>query len=327
MTSARHVYSAFGLVVRSNGPLPGLAVAGGEARGRPLEVRFAEPPAGPQRPPDHAPAAEVGLERVWRLEGGERLLHYVDPSDGAGWSMRVTAEAIEVAHHHRFAPAQMAPVISTSGLAVALQLNGVPLLHAAAVAVEGRAVLLLAPSGTGKSTTAAAFVAGGYPLLSDDVSALTVDGEGFLVQSGPARLRVLPATARAVGWDPSRLERVFDTELMSDKRAVELSAAAGTYRGGAAPLAAIYVLGRRGEAVGVGALTPREALPVLGANVFRRSALDRAQLAALLGPLARVACTVPIRRVVAVNDLARVGELAEAIAADVSSLRRPAPAR
>ena len=51
-------------------------------------------------------------------------------------------------------------------------------LHASAVRVNGRAVVFCGTSGAGKSTLAAALAQRGYPLVTDDVCTLTVDGSG-----------------------------------------------------------------------------------------------------------------------------------------------------
>ncbi|HEX2087344.1 MAG TPA: hypothetical protein VHF89_16800 [Solirubrobacteraceae bacterium] len=321
-----HAYSAFGVAVRSNRPLSGLApLRGGATRGG-IAVDFVEPPRDAHPAPGGAPVSGTPVERVWALPDGGRLLRYVHPVDGRAWSMRVSAERIEVARDPSFDPAQLAPIVETAGLATALQLGGGLLLHAAAIAVDDGAVLVAGSSGAGKSTTAAAFVARSHRLLSDDLAAI---GPDLVVHPGPARLRVTPGGARAVGWDPARLPRLFDAEFIEDKRAVALSAAEGTYCDTGRPLAAIYVLARRpgGGAPAVAALPAREALPLLGASVYRVLSLGRAQHAALFPALARLASAVAVRRVVAGDDVSRVGDVAAAIAADVSSLRRPAPAR
>jgi hypothetical protein len=51
-------------------------------------------------------------------------------------------------------------------------------LHASSVRVNGKAVLFCGNSGAGKSTLAAALAQRGYPLVTDDVCTVTIDGSG-----------------------------------------------------------------------------------------------------------------------------------------------------
>ncbi|MBS0314498.1 MAG: hypothetical protein JSS05_09965 [Proteobacteria bacterium] len=73
----------------------------------------------------------------------------------------------------------------------ALTCWGMPMLHAACVVVDGRAVLLSGPSSAGKSTLAAGFLRRGDAVLSDDVIRVERDGAGFVAYPsyGGARLR------------------------------------------------------------------------------------------------------------------------------------------
>lgn len=61
-------------------------------------------------------------------------------------------------------------------------------LHATSVAREGRAVLLLGPSGSGKSDLALRLFDQGFRLVSDDRTLISRDGER-LIASAPATIR------------------------------------------------------------------------------------------------------------------------------------------
>jgi hypothetical protein len=71
-------------------------------------------------------------------------------------------------------------------------------VHAAAVAHRGHALLLAAPSGTGKSTLAYACHAHGLDLLSDDHVRVQLDPSPR-VWGWPARVRLLVETAKRMG--------------------------------------------------------------------------------------------------------------------------------
>jgi hypothetical protein len=64
-------------------------------------------------------------------------------------------------------------------------------LHAAAIEIEGAAVILAAPTASGKTTLAAAAVSSGLRLLSEDVTCIR-PGPVPSVIPGPAMLRVRP---------------------------------------------------------------------------------------------------------------------------------------
>lgn len=89
-------------------------------------------------------------------------------------------------------------------LSTALTLRGEEPLHATVLEIDGRAFGLLGPSGTGKSTLAAALIARGAGLITDDMLRLTFDrGQGF-AHYGPHRLKLLDDAAqrlmpRAIG--------------------------------------------------------------------------------------------------------------------------------
>lgn len=96
-------------------------------------------------------------------------------------------------------------------------------LHAAAVEVDGRALLLAAPGKHGKTTLAGAFLRSGYRLLSEDVSCCRVDPD-VLVIPGPAALRVrrdvyatldLPGTYITTE-EPFRVHLAIDPSLRGD---------------------------------------------------------------------------------------------------------------
>ena len=62
-------------------------------------------------------------------------------------------------------------------------------LHASTVAVNGRALLITGPSGSGKSGLALELLALGAALIADDRTILTASGEGPPLASCPATIR------------------------------------------------------------------------------------------------------------------------------------------
>ncbi len=81
-------------------------------------------------------------------------------------------------------------------------------LHASAVDIGGRALLLSGHSGAGKSTLAAAFAARGYRLLGDDLCALAFDGvEAPLVCPAFPRVKLWRDSAEQLEIATQGLER------------------------------------------------------------------------------------------------------------------------
>lgn len=65
---------------------------------------------------------------------------------------------------------------------LALSCQGLLVLHAGAVEVDGRAILFAGASGVGKSTLVQAFVRSGYRFLTDDCATFSSDGSLPAVQ-------------------------------------------------------------------------------------------------------------------------------------------------
>jgi hypothetical protein len=104
-------------------------------------------------------------------------------------------------------------------------------LHAAAVDVDGSAILLAAPGRSGKTTLACAFLQAGYRVLAEDLSCCRPASPPLLLP-GPAMLRVrrdtyehleLPGTQQ-VAEDPDRLVLALGQHLMGDGRALPIRA-------------------------------------------------------------------------------------------------------
>lgn len=128
---------------------------------------------------------ELGV--VARLYGGGRIFTFW--ADAVGWFRIAPFDGtIEV------------PDRDTDALRREVQLWGVPTmlaftrrgdlsLHAAAIDIDGAAVLVAAPGRFGKTTLSVAFHEAGHRLLSEDISRLQLDPEP-LVMPGPAIVRM-----------------------------------------------------------------------------------------------------------------------------------------
>lgn len=148
-----------------------------------------------------------------------------------------------------------------------LHQRGILPLHCNAFACEDSAILLCGDSGAGKSTLAAWFEARGYPLLTDDVCAVTFTSEGCAIgHPGIPRLRLwsdalvamerLCQTASPVPWAQGK----FELEMASARATKPL------------PIAAIYHLceNRTGTVFSITPLNRLNAADAITSIIYRR---------------------------------------------------------
>lgn len=140
--------------------------------------------------------------------------------EGAGWFViDPIARRIEIPPHGGDAVRREERLWGIPVLLCFLARGELP-LHAAAIEVEGGAILVSGQSRAGKTTLAAAFARRGYRVLSEDLSCIRLAGQTSVLP-GPAMLRlrldaaarVRIPTARAVATDADRVHLALDKEL------------------------------------------------------------------------------------------------------------------
>lgn len=164
---------------------------------------------------------------AWRsaADGSYRLRHWdglvcTVSADGQRIAMTVPDLSAVAPQARRWAPDPEAFLAGT-GLALSWRLRGELCLHAAAVNVDGRAVLLAGPSGAGKSTIAAALALRGYRVIADDLVVVSSGGDVREVQPGRPRLRLRPHAValvedfagRSLPWTTSPCGAYVDLNL------------------------------------------------------------------------------------------------------------------
>ena len=138
-------------------------------------------------------------------------------------------------------------------LTVLLYQRGMLVLHGSAVRIGDRAVGVIAPSGTGKSSTAAALYDKGYELLSDDAIALEFRDGQYYVHPGYPRLKISNEVATQLDCGEEFLvERHPECSEVSFDATHQFVEAP-------LPLQQIYVL-RAGDALDVEPLSQRDAV-------------------------------------------------------------------
>jgi hypothetical protein len=167
-------------------------------------------------------------------------------------------------------------------LPLAAVLQGVEVLHASAVVLDGRAIAFVGASHAGKTTLAMALVRAGAALLCDDVLAVEPTEHGVLAHPGPAVVNLRHAAADALGAPDPRA-----TELGADEEARRVLV---PMEGAAAPLRALYVLDRdAGHARPVVAPPAGGVAPLLLASSFNFIVMTPERLRRQLDVCARLA--------------------------------------
>lgn len=220
----------------------------------------------------------------------------------------------------------LGPVLGT-----ALQLQGVTLLHASCVAIDGHAVAFCARSGMGKSTLAASFARAGTPLVSDDVLPLEFQDDtapggkasGGTVQASPyvPRIKLWEESLHAFGGDAEQYDRILSRFA---KRRVE-AASWGAVARDPLPLAVIYVLTPHREAarpIEINAIDEFEATMCLAASMYQAETYTDERAAFALDAAAKLPAAVPVRQVSYARSYDGLDELRAAILSDAGSLTR-----
>lgn len=158
-------------------------------------------------------------------------------------------------------------------------------IHAAAIEIDGRAVVLAAPGMHGKTTLAGAFVRAGHRLLSEDLTCIDVRSGEPTVLPGPALLKMRGDTVERLGFPPASVlaqigRRTYVTQLE---------------RGTAAPvpLAGVVLLREHdGSAPRMSRVEAQRTLPELWTLSFKLP--EDADRARCFRQIASVAAAVPV---------------------------------
>ncbi|MEI5907729.1 ATP-binding cassette domain-containing protein [Bacillus spongiae] len=144
-------------------------------------------------------------------------------------------------------------------------------LHGSAVVIDGKAYAIVGESGAGKSTLAATFIDNGYPLLSDDVIALShsLNGEITVAPSYPQQ-KLWEESLKKLEMHPNEFKPLFERET---KYAIPV--ASNFYDGESLPLAGVFELVKsEQDSIELTRIDSRlEKLPILLHHTYRNSFL------------------------------------------------------
>jgi len=278
--------TAFGLDLDSETPLPFLAGEGSDAgvqpTGRPLRISYGEQlPDWPEQ--SQLISDERGLdgEVIFQIESADAGYRFHGPAYGC---TVLSAGGTEVCgapgeggleEWQRFLVAQVLP------FAAALQ--GLEVLHAGAVVVDGEGVALSGPSGSGKTSLALALQRRGAELLADDVLALERDGEELLAHPGAPISGIDLAEAERLGTQGEG-ERGGLLAVNAREQVARAALVPGPV-----PLGALFLLARQLEGPQEPRFEPEGDARQLLASTFNLVLASPERLAGLLDVCARLA--------------------------------------
>ena len=325
-TAEVNFYSAYGLRLASDLPIPGLIDA---SPGLPeLQIWLKERPAwlgrcdrlprtrwyvSPETEQGNAPSLIVTLlasGQYFQLEYADGTTFVVDRSATRLWASWPDSLTLEDTAVYLLGPV----------FGFVLRQRGNICLHACAVAVGDSAIALVGPPGAGKSTTAAAFARQGYPVLADDVTALLDHGESFQVLPAYPRVCLWPSSVEALCGSPKALPPLTPNW---EKRYLPLDRNGCRFRKEPLLLGAIYWLDERTTEAGaphVAEIPPSDGLMALVQNTYMNYLPDRERHACELQFLGRLLRQVPLRRVTPHADVSRLPKLCEVILSDFQAL-------
>jgi hypothetical protein len=210
-------------------------------------------------------------------------------------------------------------------LAYCLERDGIPVLHASAVEIDGRLAVFPSPSGNGKSTLAAAFLQKGAALLTDDIFPLEYESGGFWGRPGLPQINLWPAQGANLMDEFSEFEAVSPYE--SKKRIPVEAIKNGTFCRAKRPLACIYIpskfdgLSTRPN-IEITPLPPAEALIELVRYSYFPPAFaqEMGWQAQRLDFFARLVNQIPVRRLRYPVGFEHLPRVTEAVLQDLKNL-------
>jgi hypothetical protein len=193
-------------------------------------------------------------------------------------------------------------------------------LHASALDIQGRAVALVGPPGSGKSTTAAALALRGWPVLCEDVCAL---------QRAESKWNVLPGYSRICLW-PDSVEFLFPSlESLPliipqgwSKRYLPLDGSRARFAERPSDLSTIFMLDPRSAEPStprIERLSPASGLVYLVQHTYMNWLIDRSQRALEFETLAHLASQVRIFRITPSSRPDRLADLLSLIESHAGS--------
>lgn len=255
---------------------------------------------------------------VWRDSFGCLLVTRVKSADGDHYRLRLADDVtVDVLPGRQLAVTSKLGVpgstiehfLADQVLPRVMADDGHFILHSGAFRRDDGAILLMGPSGRGKSTLATSFDQAGFPLIGDD--AMVIDWRRGRPCARPVypSLRLLPDSIAALFAEPVRTTPVAH---YTAKRRISLPIAAGG-AGDAAPIGAIFVIAEPSNEIRIRRLREAEACIAFIENSFALDPSDHRQALDRLKDASALANRVPAFEIGIPRDYARLAGVRSAI--------------
>lgn len=198
-------------------------------------------------------------------------------------------------------------------MSFALLKQGLEPLHATVVVRDGRGTALLGDSGYGKSSLAAASLAVGYRILTDDLLVVREHAGRMLGYPGPPRLKLFPEMARRFLPGPPA------TPMNPSTRKLVVPLRKEQYWNRPASLERIYAIASpraRARSIRVRRLSRRQAFLTLTRNTFNAAVSAPQRLERQFRMAARLAAIVPVSVVRYPRSLDALRKVRDVVLAD-----------
>ena len=323
-----YCYRAYGVGICSTSKIAGLESTTPGSTPFTLQLETGPEPdwaknarALPGRVRSHLPEDKKTADPAFVLtEHGAGQFYDLAYSDGARFVVDEKAVRVWGTTRPPLAPEDLALYFLGPVMGFVLRHLHMTCVHASGVELHDRAVIFCGDSGFGKSTTAAALALRGAPVLCEDIVPLELADGRYWAIPGYPRVCLWPDSVANLVGDEDALHRLSPAW---EKRYLPLDGERAKFAAEKKPLGLIYLFGERSaesNAPRIEEMRPRQALLELVQNTYMNWLLDRERRAEEFDELCKIVQQVPVRRVVAHTDGAKLASLCEQIFQDAASI-------